>query len=658
MPDSPNRLPANFPFGQSACWWPDPGATATSRLGRFMGRNGIPDLATLHRRSVDEPEWFWSAVLDDLGVRFREPYRQVMDTSAGLPFTRWCVGGRMNVVDSLLDRWVEAGSGDRTAFRFENEAGETARMSYAELLEAVSRCSGALRDLGVGRGDVVGLFLPMVPELAVVFLATVRIGAIVLPLFSGYGPDAVAARLRDSGARLLVTCDGARRRGRSAPMKPVADEALASCPDVGRVLVVRVTGEPVAMRPDRDTWWHELVYGHPPDGPSADTAAEDPLMIIYTSGTTGRPKGAVHTHCGFPVKAAQDMMHAMDLRQDEVMWWMTDMGWMMGPWLVFGTLMAGASMLFYDGSPDWPDPGRPWAVVERHGVTHLGLSPVLVRSLQTHGTDPVRRHDLSSLRAAASTGSPWDPDAWTWLFRDVLGGTRPILNYSGGTEISGGIVCGNFLTPLKPCSFSGPVPGMHADVVDDQGRSVRGTVGELVLRGPWIGMTRGFWRDPERYLETYWSRFDDVWLHGDFAAVDDDGLWYILGRSDDTLKIAGKRVGPSEVESVLNADPAVLDSVAIGVPDDVKGEALVVVCVLRPGRAPDENLRTRLVSLLTDRLGKPLAPRALRFADTLPKTRNGKVMRRLVRSAWLGLDPGDVSSLEDPDALDAIRRAV
>lgn len=658
MADYSAGLPANFPFGQAIAWVPDLETVEASNLKRFMARHGLPDLPALQAKSIAEPSWFWSSILEDLDVRFRVPYSQVLDTSAGIPFTRWCVDGRMNIVDNLLDKWVDGPSGDRLAFVFESEDGRVIKYTYADLHREVGRCAHAMNNLGVQPGDVVGLFMPMVPELVVAFLATIKVGAIVLPLFSGYGPDAVATRLQDAGARLLVTADGLRRRGHSVPVKPVADAALRSAPCVREVWVVRVTGDPATpMTPGRDAWWHDVVPGLSPEAATCDTSAEDPLMIIYTSGTTGRPKGAVHTHCGFPVKAAQDMVQAMDLKPGEVMYWMTDMGWMMGPWLVFGTLLAGATMVFYDGAPDYPDPGRIWSLVERHGVTHLGLSPVLVRALQSHGTQPISDHDLSSLRAIASTGSPWDPDAWRWLFMNALDSRKPILNYSGGTEISGGIVCGNFLTPIKPCGFSGPVPGMAADVVNEAGESVRGEVGELVIRGPWIGMTRGFWRDPDRYLETYWSRFEDTWVHGDFAAIDADGIWYILGRSDDTIKIAGKRLGPSEVESLLNAHPSMLDSAAIGVPDETKGEALAVFCVLRPGYEPSDILRETLKALVTAQLGKPLAPRDLLFVTALPKTRNAKVMRRVIRSVYLGLPSGDLSSLEDPAALEAIRQA-
>ena len=380
-------------------------------------------------------------------------------------------------------------------------------------------------------------------------------------------------------------------------------------------------------------------------------------MIIYTSGTTGEPKGTVHTHCGFPIKAAQDMRQAMDLKRGELMYWMTDMGWMMGPWLVFGTLLNGAAMLFYDGAPDYPDVGKLWRMVEENRVTHLGVSPVLVRALKPHGTSAVQNADLSSLRAVCSTGSPWDPESWFWVFENVLESKKPILNYSGGTEISGGIISGNFFTPMKPCSFSGPIPGMAADVIDEQGRSIRGAVGELVIRGPWIGMTRGFWNDQERYIQSYWSRFRNVWVHGDFAAIDSDGLWYILGRSDDTIKVAGKRLGPAEVEAIINGHDSIRESAAIGAPHEIKGEELVIYCVPESPNLATDSLRCELTQLVIDGLGKPLKPSTILFSTSLPKTRNAKVMRRLIRAVYLTAPPGDTSSLADPDTLDAIRHA-
>ncbi|HEY8632279.1 MAG TPA: AMP-binding protein, partial [Candidatus Limnocylindrales bacterium] len=384
---------------------------------------------------------------------------------------------------------------------------------------------------------------------------------------------------------------------------------------------------------------------------------ETPYMLIYTSGTTGRPKGAIHVHGGFPIKGAQDLAHTFDLRPGDGLFWFTDLGWMMGPWAISGSLLLGARLILYEGAPDHPGPDRLWELVARHRVTHLGLSPTVIRALIPHGSDPVRAHDLGTLRVLCSTGEPWDPESWWWYFREVGGGRCPVVNYSGGTEVSGGIVGCNLLTPIKPASFNGPCPGTAADVVDTTGASLRGEVGELVIRAPQPGMTRGFWNDPERYLETYWQRFPGTWVHGDWAIVGDDGYWYIRGRSDDTLKVAGKRVGPAEVEAAATAHPSVVEAAAIGVPHAVKGESIVVVCTLRRGETDDAELRAAIGRRVVEDLGKTLKPEIVVVVPALPKTRSGKIMRRVVRAAWLGLDPGDLSALDDPSTIEAIRRA-
>jgi acetyl-CoA synthetase len=499
--------------------------------------------------------------------------------------------------------------------------------------------------------------MPMVPEICIALLAIARIGGVILPLFSGYGAGAISARLADAQAKALFTADGAFRRGQVIPLKPVADKAIEQVPTLEHVIVLNRANCPIEMRAGRDHWWHDLIPQQSSEAALEPTGAEDLLMIIYTSGTTGKPKGAVHTHCSFPVKSAQDMAFGTDVHPGEVIYWMTDMGWMMGPWLVFGSTLLGATFVIYDGAPDYPAPDRLWALVERHRISALGLSPTLVRALIAHGEAPVRKHDLSSLRCFASTGEPWNPDPWMWLFEVVGERRRPIINYSGGTEIAGGILMGNPLLPLKPTAFSAPCPGMAADVVDAAGKPVRGEVGELVIRAPWIGMTRGFWRDEERYLQTYWSRFENVWVHGDWAAVDADGMWYILGRSDDTIKVAGKRLGPAEVESVLVNHPAVKEAAAIGAPHEIKGNEVVCFCVLAPGVEPTENLRQDLRAKVAAEMGKPLRPKEVWFVPDLPKTRNAKVMRRIIRSAYLGEDPGDISSLLNPEAVEEIRKA-
>src|SRR5688572_29433422 len=644
-----------FDFGGEIAWRPTAEYIERSRLKAFIDRHALSGYDELLRRSVAEPEWFWPAVLEDLDIRFYEPYTKVLDTSRGIPWARWCIGGRLNIVHNCLDKWIGTSTEHRLALRWEGEEGVVRTQTYGELFRDVNRCANALRGLGIGRGDRVALFMPMCPELVTAFLAVIKIGGVILPLFSGYGADAVTMRLRDADVRAVVTADGFWRRGQAVAMKPVADEAVAASPSVRDVIVVRRLGAEVSWTA-HDHRWADLVASQPDDSPTERTDAEDPLMIIYTSGTTGRPKGAVHTHCGFPVKAAQDMIHCFDVQAGETMYWVSDMGWMMGPWEVFGMLLLGGTVVLYDGALDYPGPDRLWGIVERHSVNVLGVSPTLVRSLMRHGDEPVRRHDLSSLRILGSTGEPWNPEPWRWLFETAGGGRLPIINYSGGTEVSGGLVGGNVLTALKPAAFAGPPPGIAADVVDEHGASIRNRVGELVVRAPWIGMTRGFWKDPDRYTETYWSRFPGVWVHGDWAAIDDDGLWYILGRSDDTIKIAGKRVGPAEVESALVEHEAVLEAAAIGVPDELKGQVLVCFCVLRPEEAPTSALAEQLKAHVAARLGKPLRPHAVEFVSDLPKTRNAKVMRRVIRSAYLGQPAGDLSALENPQAVEAIAR--
>ena len=619
------------------------------------------------RRSTTDIAWFWDTVLCDLEIEFHKPYSRVVDLSEGKPWARWCIDGEMNIVHNMLDKYAGTSTDERIAIKSEVEDETTRTLTYKELREEVNRMATALHSLGLGRGDAIGVFMPMVPEIVVAMLAIIKIGGIFLPLFSGFGAAAIVSRLKDADAKALFTGAGTYRRGKFCAMKPVADEAASQIATLKHLIVLETAGDRQAERlPYKTHFWRDLISLSTLNSQlsTAHTSAEDPMMIIYTSGTTGKPKGAVHTHCGFPIKSAQDMWQGLDLHADETLFWMTDMGWMMGPWEVFGTLLLGATMMLYDGAPDFPGPDRVWSLVDRHKVTALGVSPTLIRALRRYGDEIVHRHDLSSLRKFASTGEPWNPDPWMWLFQNVGRGKLPIINYSGGTEISGGIVMGNVLTPMKPCAFSGPLPGMAADVVDENGKSVRGKVGELVIHEPWIGMTRGFWRDPHRYVDSYWSRWPDIWVHGDWAAVDDDGLWYILGRSDDTIKVAGKRLGPAEVESILVAHPQVSEAAAVGVPDPIKGEALVCFCVLKKDANgdvdPSAALRTSLAAELKGNvardLGKALAPREVFFVPDIPKTRNAKVMRRVVRAAYIGEKLGDTSALENPAALDEIRR--
>jgi acetyl-CoA synthetase len=440
-------------------------------------------------------------------------------------------------------------------------------------------------------------------------------------------------------------------------MKEVADEAAALSPSVKHLLVLKRLDRDVPWTLGRDVWWHEAVERESAECPALPVDADRPCCITYTSGTTGKPKGVVLTQGGLQMKIGHDAAYFFDLGSDDRFFWLTDMGWVMGTILILGGLTNGATLVLFEGTPDYPKPDRLWAIAERHQVTVMGLSPTAVRALMPHGEEWPRQHDLSRLRIFGSTGEPWNPEPYRWVFEHVGGRNVPIINYSGGTEISGGIVTSFPIAPIKPCSFNGPAPGMAADVFGDDGKPVRGQVGELVITKPFPGMTAGFWKDPDRYIETYWSRWPNVWVHGDWAYIDEDGFWFVTGRSDDTLKIAGKRVGPAEVESVLVSHPAVAEAAAIGVPHEIKGEAVVCFAVLRPDAKPSEALRSELSDLIARQMGKALKPEHVFFAAELPKTRSAKIMRRVIRATHLGKDPGDLSSLDNPGGIKAIAEA-
>jgi acetyl-CoA synthetase len=638
-------------------WRPTREVAERARIGRFMRAHGVPTLAELQRRSVADPGWYWAAVERDLGVRWTTPYTQVLDESAGAPWARWFPGGRLNFADNCLDRHVEAGGGDKPAIVWEGDRGESRTLTYAELLREVSRLANALTELGVEEGDRVGIFLPMSPEAAIATLAVARIGAIYTPCFSGFGAGAVASRLADCEAKVVITADGFHRRGQLVKLKETADEAVAQCPSVRAVLIHRRLGREVTWVTGRDHWWDEVVARQPDHAPARAVEANQPFLIIYTSGTTGRPKGAVLTQGGFMLKTAHDFAYCMDVGSADRLFWLTDLGWLMGPMTLTAALFLGATAVVFEGVPDHPGPDRLWSLVERHRISVMGISPTAVRVLMAHGETPVQAHDVSSLRIIGSTGEPWNPEPYRWLFENVGKGRIPIINYTGGTEISGGILGCFPIASLKPCAFSGPIPGMAAECFGDDGRPVRGQVGELVITRPWPGMTAGFWRDPARYEETYWSRWPGVWIHGDWARVDEDGFWFIQGRSDDTLKIAGKRLGPAEVESALVGHPAVAEAGVIGIPHPIKGEAVVCFVVLRPGHTPAEALRAELVDRVTLTMGKALKPEKVLFTRELPKTRSAKIMRRVIKATHLGQPAGDVSSLENPGAIAAIAEA-
>jgi acetyl-CoA synthetase len=640
-------------------WRPTKRYIEHANVTRLMRAHGIETYDELVRRSQEDIAWFWDAVVQDLGIEFFTPYRSVVETPNGIAWAIWFAGATINVAHNCVDKHATARPG-ALAVVWEGEDGEVRRLTYAELRDAVDRLANGLASLGISSGDAVGVYLPMIPENQIALYALAKLGAISLPIFSGFAAPAVAARLDDADAKAIITADGFYRRGQIVPMKEAADEAVGRSPSVQHVVVVRRLGRADIPWDDaRDHDYEQLVADQPATRAPERLDAEHPLLIAYTSGTTGRPKGAVHVHGGFGVKIAEEVAYQTDCHAEDTLFWFTDMGWIMGPWETFGTHANGGSVLLYEGAPDHPEPDRLWSLVERHKVTIVGVSPTLVRALIPHGAERVRAHDLSSLRILASTGEPWNPDPWRWYFEVVGGGRCPVINISGGTEVGACFLSPTPLVPLQPCTLGGPALGMAIDVYGPDGETLPpGAVGELVCTKPWPGMTRGLWGDPDRYIETYWSRWPDVWLHGDWASRDSDGSWFLHGRSDDTLNVAGKRLGPAEIESLLVSHPAVAESAAIGVPDEVKGEKVWCYVVLKLDASASDELRDELRVVVERALGKSFRPDRIRFVSALPKTRSAKILRRAVRAAALGEDPGDLSSLENPAALEEITRAV
>jgi len=644
---------------------PPEGAMEATNAYAFMREYGIEDYDELIERTTRDVgpesglEWFWDVLPEHLGVEFYEPYDRVCDDDGGPAFTDWYVGGELNLAHNVLDRHArpDADARNRVALLWEGEPGGVRELTFHELHREANRVANALEARGVGVGDTVALYMPMVPEVASILYGCFKLGAIAVPIFSGFGVDATATRIDDAGARVLFTGDGFYRRGEPVRLKATADEAIERVGHVEHTIVYDRLGDDAATR-DRDESWADAVGSQSSAYDTTALPSDAPAMLLYSSGTTGRPKGIVQTHAGVQMQTAKEIHFSFDHRPGDRFFWVSDIGWMMGPWTLVGNHTFGGTVFVYEGAPDHPAPDRYWEMIDRHGISVFGISPTAIRALRSHGEAPLEGHDLSTLRLLGSTGEPWDPESWRWFLETVGGGEIPIINISGGTEI-----CGCFLMPLpgqplKPTTLGRPGLGMDVDVVDVDGDPVGpGERGYLVARSSCPSMTASLWSGDERYLEEYWSTWEGLWDHGDWAERDADGFWFLHGRADDVLNVAGRRVGPAEVEGALMDHPAVNQAAAVGVPDGTTGTAVVAYVVPEAGVDADDDLRAALGEQVATAFGRPFRPREVLFVDAFPMTQSGKVVRRLIRAVHLGEKPGDLSSIENPEALEAVADA-
>lgn len=642
-------------------WHPTEQHIADAKITAFMKHLDIANYKELIKKADADPGWYFDQVIKYCDIRFYKPYDQILDVSKGIPWARWCVGGTTNLTMNCIDKHRGTATYDKDFLVWEKETGENGVLTYREFDAEVCKLAAGLKKLGVEKGDVVGIFMPNIAETFVAFFAIAKVGAIIMPLFSGFGPSPLITRTQDGGAKVIITADGTWRRGSPGTMKPLLDEVKDDIPTVESIIVVQNVGDalPTEMTEGRDYWWHELCADMPTDTPTEEMSAEDPVVLLYTSGTTGKPKGAVWTHAGFITRMATDMGLCGDFKADDRFFFMSDMGWMVGAMCAVTPTIHGGSLLVVEGAPDFPETDRLWRVTNQYDVTFLGVSPTLVRGMMRYGDDEVRQYDFEKLRVTMSGGEAWTETPWLWYFKNVCDEKKPIINMSGGTEVGGSIAIGTIIHPEKPSSFAGPCPGVNADIVDDAGNSLPpGEVGELVLRGPSIGLTQSLWKNDERYIDAYWSTLPDTWVHGDWVTKDDDGNWYILGRSDDTIKVSGKRTGPSEIENILMETGLITESAVIGMPDEVKGSTIACVCVPKPGIAEDSELTQKLSAAIVDGMGKSYRPKTILYVSDLPRTRTMKIMRRVVKAVLTGGNAGDLSSLVNPEAVDELKSKV
>jgi acetyl-CoA synthetase len=610
----------------------------------------------VYERARKDLEGFWAEQAKTL--HWFKPFGKVLEWKA--PYAKWFVGGELNISYNCLDRHVKAGKGTKIAYYWEGEPGETREVTYQELLDETQRCANALKELGVRKGDRVAIYMPMIPELPVAMLACARIGAPFTVVFGGFSAEALAGRISDSEAKLLITADGGYRKGSVVPLKKNSDDAIAQTKTIEKVLVVRRTRQDVPWTKGRDVWWHELVAKQKPECPAEPLDSEHMLYLLYTSGTTAKPKGIVHTTAGYLAGVAATHKMIFDVTDDDVYWCAADIGWVTGhSYIVFGPLANGTTGVMYEGTPDFPDKDRWWAIIEKYKVSILYCAPTAIRTFMKWGPEYPQKHDMTSLRLLGSVGEPINPEAWLWYHEYIGGGRCPIVDTWWMTE-TGMILITPLpgITTLKPGSATFPFPGVEADVVDDEGKSVPlGGAGYLVIKRPWPAMLRGIYKDDARYRDTYWSRFSGSYFAGDGAKRDGEGYFWLLGRVDDVMKVSGHRISTTEVESSLVSHPTVAEAAVIGREDPITGQAIFAFVTLRGGKPGDEELSKELRQHVVDKIGSIARPKTIMFTPELPKTRSGKIMRRLLRDIANGQPLGDTTTLADATVVESIRQA-
>ena len=607
---------------------------------------------SFHDDAARDPQAFWARQASEL-LTWSAPWTTVCEWN--LPFSKWFVGGQLNVSENCLDRHVAAGRGAKVAFHWEGEPGDTRTVTYAELLDEVQRFANVLKGLGVAKGDRVNIYLPMIPEAAVAMLACARIGAAHSVVFGGFSAQSLTDRINDASAKVLITADGGYRRGEVFPLKPAADEAIATTPSIEHVVVVRRGGNDVDMVTGRDHWYHELMATADPSCPAEPMDSEQLLFLLYTSGTTGKPKGIMHTSGGYLTHVAYTHKYVFDLHDDDVYWCTADVGWITGhSYIVYGPLANGATQVMYEGVPNFPGNDRFWAIIEKYRVTKFYTAPTAIRTFMKWGPEEPAKHDLSSLKVLGSVGEPINPEAWMWYHEHIGGGRCPVVDTWWQTE-TGGIMISPLpgVTTTKPGSATFPLPGVGAEVVDEEGRPVLHGGGYLTLTHPWPGMLRGIWGDPERYRDTYWSRFDGRYFAGDGCKLDDDGYLWLLGRVDDVMNVSGHRISTAEVESALVSHPSVAEAAVVGANDPTTGQAIIAYVTLRGGQAATEN---DLRNHVAHEIGAIAKPKTVYFTPDLPKTRSGKIMRRLLRDVAEGRNLGDTTTLADASVVNELQQ--